>query len=466
MYQVSPVGESAHERNREPVASGLAQSGLALYVVRQVRQGVTLRVTPFVGDFFVAAGERNRLKRQERDALRIVERELNDAADLLVVQAVDDGYDGNDFDSGPVQVLDGLQLHVEEIADKAVRVGGVADAVELKIGVTQTRFGGLLGELKTLGELDAVGRRLHGVVSHLARISDGVEEVRGESGLAAGELYRHLTPRLDGDGVIQHSLDFVPRKFVDEPDLVGVHKAGIAHHVAAVGEVDGEYRSAAVQHSAAAVMVEFLVVVGADVAAGEDFFQVLEERGVNGHHVFEVAMLGAVLDHEDLAVALDDLGLDFAGLLVHEDFDRQLAVDDLLADFRHALGAERVGAARPAQRRLRFLIGLQQRLVGPLGRKRRIGIDAVGFVEHRPCAFGGNGDSFLDILNRLVHLRLAKKLVVRPACMNGASSTPYDSYRLNSGHEKANEDRANGGNWQLSGNISHRTVSRITGLCC
>jgi hypothetical protein len=58
-----------------------------------------------------------------------------------------------------------------------------------------------------------------------------------------------------------------------------------------------------------------------------------------------------------------------------------------------------------------------------------------------------------------VHLRLAKKMVVRPACMDGASSTPYDSYRLNSGHKKANEDRANGGNWQLSGNFSHRTVS-------
>ena len=49
------------------------------------------------------------------------------------------------------------------------------------------------------------------------------------------------------------------------------------------------------------------VVVGADVAAREDLLQVLEERGVDGHDVFEVAVAGAVLHHQDLAVALDDL---------------------------------------------------------------------------------------------------------------------------------------------------------------
>ena len=45
-------------------------------------------------------------------------------------------------------------------------------------------------------------------------------------------------------------LDFFPGQFVDEADLVGVHEAGIAHHVAAVGEVDGQHRSAAVLHGA------------------------------------------------------------------------------------------------------------------------------------------------------------------------------------------------------------------------
>ena len=78
----------------------------------------------------------------------IVERELDDASDLLVVQVVDDGDDRHDVDAGLVQVLDGLQLHVEQVADQAMRVGGVADAVELQVGVAQSGFGRLLGRTR------------------------------------------------------------------------------------------------------------------------------------------------------------------------------------------------------------------------------------------------------------------------------------------------------------------------------
>ncbi len=181
--------------------------------------------------------------------------------------------------------------------------------------------------------------------------------------------------RLDGDGVVEHGLDLVPGEFVDEADLVGVHEAGVAHHVAAVGEVDGENRAAAVGDGGGAVVVELLVVVGADVAAGEDLFEVLEEGGVDGHDVFKVAVDGAVLDHEDLAVALDDLGLDLADLLVEEDLVGELAVDDLLADLRDALGAEGVGGAGPAEGRLFFLVALEEGLVAPLGGEAGVGAD-------------------------------------------------------------------------------------------
>ncbi len=71
------------------------------------------------------------------------------------------------------------------------------------------------------------------------------------------------------DGVVEQRRDVVPGEFVDEADLVGVHEARVAHHVAAVGQVDGEDRAAAVLDGAAAVVVELRVVVGADVAAGE-----------------------------------------------------------------------------------------------------------------------------------------------------------------------------------------------------
>ena len=197
--QIGPIREGAHERDREPVAGGFAHADLILHVVRQVRQRVALGVAAFVGDLFVAARERNRLEGEEGDFLRIVERELDDAADLLVVDAVDDGDDRNDVDAVRVQVLDGAQLHVEQIADGAVRIGGVADAIELQIGVAQAGFGGLAAEFRALGEFDSVGGGLHAVVTDFARIADRIEEVGRERRLAAGELHRHLAARLDRD---------------------------------------------------------------------------------------------------------------------------------------------------------------------------------------------------------------------------------------------------------------------------
>ena len=189
---------------------------------------------------------------------------------------------------------------------------------------------------------------------------------------------------------------------MDEADLVGVHEAGIAHHVAAVGEVDGEHRAAAVGDGGGAVVVQLVAfAVGAHVAAGEALFQVLEEGRVDRHDVFKVAVLGAVLDHQDLAVALDDLGLDFAHLLVEQDFVGQLAVENLLADLGDALGTERVRGARPAEGRLLLLPALLQGLVAPLGGERGVGADAVQPLEDHPRSLGRVDCGFLGILDRL-----------------------------------------------------------------
>src|SRR5579884_1387263 len=71
VYVIGPVGEGAHEREREPVACRLAETRLILHVVSEMRQGVALCRTALVGDCFVAARERNRLERAERDDPRI-----------------------------------------------------------------------------------------------------------------------------------------------------------------------------------------------------------------------------------------------------------------------------------------------------------------------------------------------------------------------------------------------------------
>src|SRR5208337_2379834 len=114
--------------------------------------------------------------------------------------------------------------------------------------------------------------------------------------------------------IVEHRLDVVPGQFMNEPNLVGIHEAGGAHHVAAVGQIDGEHRYAAVGDRAGTVFVQRGIVVGSDVAAGKNVFQVLKERRVDGHNVFEMTVNGAILHHEDFAIALDNLGFDFARL--------------------------------------------------------------------------------------------------------------------------------------------------------
>jgi hypothetical protein len=284
-----------------------------------------------------------------------------------------------------------------------VGVSGVSDSIELQIGVAHTGFYCLLREFKALGEFDSVGGGLDGVVSDFAGVADGVEEIGAQGGLAAGELHAHLTTRLDGDGVVEHGLDFFPRQLVDKADLVRVHEAGIAHHVAAVGQIDGQNGAASILHGGRAVVVQLFVVVRGDVAAGENVFEVPGEFGVDRHHVFELAVLRAFLDHQDFAVALDDGGFDLADLFVHEHFVRQMAVENLLANFRHTLRTERIGGAGPAQRRLRLLVGFEQRLIGPFGRGGWVGLDPVDAIEDCPSCLGGDDGCFFYVLDRLTH---------------------------------------------------------------
>ena len=145
-----------------------------------------------------------------------------------------------------------------------------------------------------LGEADAVGRGLHAEVADLAGVGDRVEEERRDRRLAARELHRHLAPRLDRERVVEDLLDLVERELVDVADLVGVHEARIAHHVAAVRQVDGEDRAAAVLDGRGAVVVQ---AIGdrLEVAAREQRLRCASRNaGIDGEHVGEGAVLGQV----------------------------------------------------------------------------------------------------------------------------------------------------------------------------
>ena len=81
----------------------------------------------------------------------------------------------------------------------------------------------------------------------------------------------------------------------------------------------------------------------------------------------------------------------------------ELAIHDLLPDFRDAAGAKGIGGSGPAQGWFRFLVGLQQWLIGPFGRERGILVNAVGSIENSPGATSGVSECLFNKLDRFVH---------------------------------------------------------------
>src|SRR6185436_17348985 len=99
MHEIRKIRERAHQRKRKPIACRLSDANLVFNVVREVRKRVALLQTAILRDLFVATRKRNRLKRQERDLLWIVESETNDRADLVIVDTVDQGRNQYDFNT-------------------------------------------------------------------------------------------------------------------------------------------------------------------------------------------------------------------------------------------------------------------------------------------------------------------------------------------------------------------------------
>ena len=160
--------------------------------------------------------------------------------------------------------------------------------------------------------------------------------------------------------------------------------------------------------------------------------------------------------------------LDLADLLGEQDLVVALAVEDLLARLAHAGRAERVGLARPAERRLHLLPRLQQRLVRPLRHEAGVRLDAVQRIEHHPGALGGVGQPLLDVLDRLVrHLG-----PLRSCSGRGRSSRPghvgfqrrhYDKRPIHKAQEFP-EQAIPSADWAESGVSGHRTGDDRTRL--
>ena len=332
----------------------------------------------------------------------------------MVVDGVDDRHDEADVDPRGVAVLDRAQLDVEEVADLAVSVRRFAHAVELQVRDPQARLARRFRERGVLRQADPVGRRLHAEVTDLGRVAHGVEEDRRNGGLAAGELHGHLPPRLDRQRIVQKPLHLVERQLVDVADLIRVHEAGVAHHVAAVGQVDRQDRPAPVLDRRGAVIVQ-RVGDRIEVAAGEETLDPAQKIRIDGQRVGERSVLRAGLLDDHLAVALDDVRFDLADVLVDEGGNGLLAREDSRPGLAHAGGTERVGRPRPAQLRLRTLRALHERRRRPLGLEGwRLELPVDG-LEHRP---GRAGRRRLAAISRGLHtfIRSISQARARTAC--------------------------------------------------
>ena len=161
---------------------------------------------------------------------------------------------------------------------------------------------------------------------------------------------------------------------MNKANLVGVHEAGITHHVAAVSQVNRQHCAAAILDGAGSVIMKFLVIVSIDVTTRKHLFYMCQKLDVDGHHVLEVPVNRTILDHPNFAIALNDLGLNLADFLVNQNANVLLPTDNRFPGLDYAVRTKRIRGSRPTQGWLALLPGFQQGLVRPLRRKGRIGL--------------------------------------------------------------------------------------------
>ena len=91
------LGERRDAGERKPVLVGVGDAGLLLDGVGEIGEREALGFELVLGD---AAGEGHRLEADAAGAFDVLQREPDDVADLVIVQAFDDGGDEDDLEAG------------------------------------------------------------------------------------------------------------------------------------------------------------------------------------------------------------------------------------------------------------------------------------------------------------------------------------------------------------------------------
>jgi len=106
-----------------------------------------------------------------------------------------------------MQVVDRFQFYVEQVANRSMIVGGVADPVELQVGRNACRLLQSVQEFKNSWRIRFRWWQPARCCIQLCGVTNCIEEVRRQRRFAARELHRHLALRLYSDGIVEHGLD-------------------------------------------------------------------------------------------------------------------------------------------------------------------------------------------------------------------------------------------------------------------
>src|SRR3984957_7592569 len=142
------------------------------------------------------------------------------------------------------------------------------------------------------------------------RMANRVQEYWRERCFSAREQNVYLSVRFEGRCSFKQSRHILYIQFVDVTGGVGVHVARRTEHVAAVGEVNDQIRTAPCLDAACAMIVNRFVAYTIEVLAEPEVLHSFEERRMIRKQVFKRTMLLAGLAHQNAPCFLHDLRLD------------------------------------------------------------------------------------------------------------------------------------------------------------
>src|SRR5262245_48719979 len=109
-------------------------------------------------NILVAARKGDRLKRDRLNFVDVLNCKIDDIANVVIVDAIDDRVDERHFHSDARHVFDRLKLDIKQISDTTMLVLFLSRTIKLQVCAVQSGFFRLSNKVRILSEADAVRR--------------------------------------------------------------------------------------------------------------------------------------------------------------------------------------------------------------------------------------------------------------------------------------------------------------------